>query len=152
MPLWKVPWFLVFPFLYPLVSAPLMLPMMLAKPLQLGSVLVITIVRAVNLQAAIVLAVVLGLWYAYLEFTPNPRQPDEPKSVFAKLAAVVFFCGIVGVFLYAMETWTFNPLGRWFAAFGIAYYVSAVAQGFLIIPDAITFDRQLRRITKATEE
>ena len=148
-------WLPVATLLYPLISAPLMLPMMLARPLQLIGVLIVTGLRLVSTELAIAFIVLESLWYSWTVFVP-PRDArgyalwaaNRSPDFLGKLSQVVFLVTILALFLYLMEAFDFNSVLKWFASFGIAYYVGGVAMGILNMPMAIRSEIQLRRIMR----
>ena len=148
-------WLPVATVLYPFISAPLMIPMMLARPLHLIGVLIVTGLRLVSIELAIAFIVLESLWYSWTVFVP-PRDAggyalwaaNRSPHFLGKLSQVVFLVTILALFLYLMEAFDFNSALKWFASFGIAYYVGAVAMGILNMPMAIGNEIQLRRIMR----
>lgn len=148
-------WFPLVTLLYPILSLPMMLPMMLIRPLQLVAVLVVTGARVISLPLAVALAVVLTLYYSWTVFVPPHDatgyaqwQMNRAPDFFGKLSQVVFMAVILGVFLYLMQLFTFNPMLKWFASFGLAYYVAGVAMGVASLPTLIAQELLLGRLAK----
>ena len=148
-------WLPIATLLYPLVSAPIMLPMMLARPLQLLCVLVVTGLRAFSLELAIGFVIAVSLCYSWTVFVP-PRDArgfsqwlvNRAPNFLGKLSQVVLLVTMLGVFLYLMETWNFNPVIKWFASFGTAYYVAGVAMGIVNFPTMVANELLLRRLSR----
>ncbi len=157
MPLWKIPWLIAVPWLYPIASAPLMVPMLLMKPLQLGAVLVATALNALHPAIAWVFTSIIVVWYAYLRYTPDPDLERHMRveaaygaeSFFTQTAQVVLLAALLGIFLLAFNAWNFNAIGRWFAAFGVAYYFAGVASSYAALPEAVRRELALARLLRS---
>ena len=102
MPLWKIAWYPIVPLLYPILSAPLMLPALLLKPLQLGIILIVTAVMALNWWIAIGFAILACIAYSISILTPDTnydrRLLQESTPLTTKLAQIAFLSVMVAVF------------------------------------------------------
>lgn len=143
----KFAWMLVVPIIYPIVS----LPMILTHPLQLILALITTGLLAIDLRIAIAFVVLAVVYYSWTVFVP-PRDyrgyaqwaANRPSSFTGKLSQVVLTGGLLGGLLWGMQEFTsLSPVLRWFASFGLAYFFSAVAAGYLNVPNMIAQDRAL---------
>jgi hypothetical protein len=155
MMLWLkiVIWYPIAALLYPVLSAPMMLPMMLVRPLQLFSVLAVTGLRAFSLWLAIAFIVTESFWYTWTVLV-SPRDArgyaqwatNRSPGLSGKLSQIALQVTMLVAFICLMESFDFNPILRWFASFGIAYYLAGVAAGILMIPSMVAAELQQRRI------
>jgi hypothetical protein len=130
--------------------------MMLARPLQIIGVGAVTVLRLVSLEVAIGFIVLLTVFHSLMVFVPsrNPlrftrRMGYDAFSFSGKLGMVAFSATILAVFLYLMQALNFGPVGRWFASFGIAYYLAGVVAGVLNLPTMVAGEFQLSRLAKS---
>ncbi len=136
-----------------------MLPMMLVRPLQLLCILAVTGLRAISLELAIAFIAVSSLSYSWTVFVP-PRDArgytqwliNRSPNFLGKLSQVVLLMAMLSVFLYLMEIWNFNPVLKWFASFGTAYYVAGVAMGIVNFPVMVANELSLRRLLRSRPE
>jgi hypothetical protein len=155
MMLWLkiVIWYPIAALLYPVLSAPMMLPMMLVRPLQLLCVLTVTGLRAISLELAIAFIVLVSLWYSWTVLIP-PRDArgyaqwvtNRSLDFFGRLSQITLMVTMLVAFVCLMEFFDFNVILRWLASFGIAYYLAGVAAGILMMPPTVAAELRQRRI------
>lgn len=151
--LWR---YLLAPFLSPVLVAPMMLLGCVAKPLQLVLLLVTWGLLFLHVAAAAAFVAVASLYYAYNVFVPpslrNPRAYLQWASRYSsplgtRISMVVLTAGMMVAFLLALVFLpSFHPVARWFAAFGLAYYASFVASGYIIAFTTPSLEEEMRRI------
>jgi hypothetical protein len=154
----KLVWFIIVPFIYPLISAPLLLPMMLVRPLQLVGVIIVTVLLIFSQSFAIGFSVVFSLWFAWTVLVP-PRDflqrmrwnASTSSTFFGKLGQVAFTAGTLLFFIYFMDALSLATVLKWFASFFLAYYCAGVVMGLLTLPDAIAEDLALKRILNGSD-
>ncbi len=159
MTVWR---YLFAPVLYPIVSAPLLLIGFVAKPLQLILILGTWGMYSLHVVAGWVFVAVAGLYYAYTVLIPPPtyktRQYYQWISTYGagpaggRVGQYVFTVGMLVAFVLGLIYLpSFNSVLRWFAALGLAYYLSAVAMGFVVTWTTPSLEAEIERIREESE-
>ncbi len=137
------------PILYPILSAPVMLMVIIARPLLIILVLITTGFLYIHWGVGAAFVGIVSLFYAYYHIV-RPKDPlqymrwatqtsaGQPGGAFA---SIVFTVGSLVAFLISMSLLpAWQPVLRWFAAAGIAYYSSTVAMAYTVILNTPTYD------------
>ncbi len=153
--------YLLAPILYPILSAPILVISMIAKPLQIILVLVITGLLQIHFIAAAVFVGLASAYYLYHVMTPPSVRSAADYRVFSqwqaayggsvglRFAQAAFTIGLLLAFLIAFTVLPdFQPILRWLAALGLSYYTSGVLMGYV----TVIFGPSLPAFPSATQD